>query len=264
MAFGHCRYGNARAYHQLLRCAAAKAGHGMAAFLGHHGCHGTRRHARCAHGFLCPRQALLDCFQQFLQGNRFLQEVHGTDTRRLDRRIDGGVARHHDHRHGQQAVALPFLEQGHAVRVGHPDIEQYQIRRAGGTRFTRLLRIFGQLDSMSFVAQNFREQLTDTHFIIHYEYVCHSCLAFLISPAVAHKMHTTDSYDFISVLNTKPDPHARKSWAGVSGANFNSKMTTEAPLPSTRFSISMRPPCSSIIFFTIARPNPVPRAFDVT
>jgi len=236
----------------------------MAAFFGDDGRGRPWRHAGRAHGFLSPRQALLDRFQQFLQGNRLFQEVQRADARRLDGRIDGGMARHHDHRHGQQAIALPFLEQGHAVRIGHPDIQQYQIRRTGGTRFARLLRIFGQLDSMSFVAQNFREQLTDTHFIIHYEYVCHSCLAFLISPAVAHKRHAADSYDFISVLNTKPDPQARNSWAGASGANFNSKMTTEAPLPSTRFSISMRPPCSSMIFFTIARPRPVPRAFDVT
>jgi hypothetical protein len=49
-----------------------------------------------------------------------------------------------------------------------------------------------------------------------------------------------------------------------SGANFNSKIATLAPLPFDRFLMSIRPPCSSTIFFTIAKPSPVPRDLDVT
>ena len=209
MAFGLGWRGYAGTHHHLLRRAAAEARRRMAAaFLDWRGHHRTRRGGRRAHGFLRARQALLHRLQQFLQGNRLFQEIQCADACRFHRRIDRGVARHHDDRHGQQAIALPFLEQGHAVGIGHPDIQQYQVGRTGGTRFACLLRIFGQLDSMPFVAQYLREQLTDTHFIIHYEYVCHSCLAFLISPPCAPDRHAADNYDFISVLHTKPDAFA--------------------------------------------------------
>ena len=81
--------------------------------------------------------------------------------------------RHHDDRHGQQAVALPFLEQRDAVGIGHPDVEQDQVGRAGWRALAGLLRVFGQLHRMALVAQDFREQLADAHFIINYEYVRH-------------------------------------------------------------------------------------------
>jgi hypothetical protein len=147
-----------------------------------------RRQRRCAHGFLAARQAGLHRFQQFLHGNRLFQEIQCADARCLHRRVDRGVARHHDDRHRQQAVTLPLLEQRHAVRVRHPDIKQDQIRRALRARLARLLRVFGKLYRVSLVAQYFREQLADTHFIIHYQNVCHLSLPFFISPDMPHCM----------------------------------------------------------------------------
>jgi len=61
------------------------------------------------------------------------------------------VTRHHDDRHGQQAITLPFLEQRHAIGIGHPDIEQHQIGNATRAQFTRLLSVFGGGYDMSFI-----------------------------------------------------------------------------------------------------------------
>jgi hypothetical protein len=172
------------------------------------------------------------------------------DPGRLDRGIDGGVPRHHNHGHGEQAVALPFLEQRDAVRIRHPDVEQDQIGRALLARGPGLLGVLGQLHHVALVAKDFREQLPDSHFIVHYEYVRHlvlpSCLALTVQ--------------ILSAI------HASSKFAAkfASGANFNSKIDTEAPDPSARLATSIRPPCSSTIFLTIGSPRPVPRAFDVT
>ena len=106
-------------------------------------------------GFLTACQALLHRLQQFLQRDRLLEEIHRADPGCLDCGVDRRVAGHHDHRHRQQGVALPFLEQSDAVGIGHPDIEQYQIRRASRADLACLLRVFGGLYRMSFVAQNF-------------------------------------------------------------------------------------------------------------
>jgi hypothetical protein len=83
-----------------------------------------------------------------LQRDRLFEEIHGADARGLDGGIDGGVAGHHDDRHRQQAVALPFLEQGDAVGIGHPDVEQHQVGRACRAQGTaRLLGVFGQVST---------------------------------------------------------------------------------------------------------------------
>jgi hypothetical protein len=125
---------------------------------------------------------LLYGFQQLLQGDRFFQKVQRADARGLDGGIDRRVAGHHDDRHGQQPIALPFLEQGDAIGVRHPDIEQHQVGGSGGAGFACLLRVFGKLDRVTFIAQNFREELADAHFIINYEYVRHLMCLLQLQP----------------------------------------------------------------------------------
>jgi hypothetical protein len=88
------------------------------------------------------RQALLHGLEQLLQRDRLFQEVQRADAGGFDGGIDGGVAGHHDDRHGQQAVALPFLEQRDAVGIGHPDIEQHEVGHAGLAKLACLLRVF--------------------------------------------------------------------------------------------------------------------------
>ncbi|MCY1302310.1 hypothetical protein D9M70_519600 [compost metagenome] len=84
------------------------------------------------------------------------------------------MARHHDDGHGQLALRGPFLEQADAIGIGHPDIEQHEIGRAGRAVFARLLRVFREFDHVAFVAEDLREQLPDSHFVIDYEDGCHT------------------------------------------------------------------------------------------
>ena len=126
-----------------------------------------------AHGFVSARQPLLHGLEQFLQRNRLFEKIQGADARCFDGRIDGGMPRHHDDRHGQQAIPLPLLEQRDTVGVRHPDVQQHQIRGSFGARLARLAGILRRDYRMSFIAQNFQEQLADAHFIINYQDICH-------------------------------------------------------------------------------------------
>jgi hypothetical protein len=114
-----------------------------------------------------------------LQGDRLFQEIQGADAGRLDRGIDRRVARHHDHRHGQQAVALPFLEQ---VTPSVSGIQISSSTRSGAplARASRPAGRFRPAAPRGPRRQDFREQLADAHFIVNYEYVRHlplpSCL----------------------------------------------------------------------------------------
>ena len=151
----------------------------------------------------------------------------------------------------QQAVALPFLEQRDAVGIRHPDVEQHQVGRAllarargPAARFRPAAPHVPRRPGFPRAARGcpFHRQLR----------VCSpscSCL-----PDLVTRLRSTAQ--ILCAI------HASAKFA--SGANFNSKIDTEAPVPSARLATSIRPPCSSTIFLTIGRPRPVPRAFDVT
>ena len=89
------------------------------------------------------------------------------------------MAGHHHHRHGQLAAARPFLQQGHAVGVRHPDVEQN--RAVLQTVGTRRFGVFRQVDVIALIGEDFRQQLTNAHFVIHDE----NMPAHLFSPAAA-------------------------------------------------------------------------------
>jgi hypothetical protein len=67
----------------------------------------------------------------------------------------------------------PLLEQGDAVDIGHPDVEQHQIGPHALAGRTGLRSVFRQLDGVAFVGQDFREQGTDAHLVVDYKYRCH-------------------------------------------------------------------------------------------
>ena len=127
---------------------------------------------RQVHAGRPPRQGhaaldrLADGVDQLGQRNRFFQEVGGAELGGLDGGIDGAVAGHHHHRHGELAAARPFLQQRHAVGVGHPDVEQDQIRTAQCAKGTRRLGVFRQVHVIALVGQDFRQQLTNAHFVV--------------------------------------------------------------------------------------------------
>jgi hypothetical protein len=77
------------------------------------------------------------------------------------------MAGHHDDGHGQHAVALPFLEQGDAVGVRHPDVEQHEVGFGSGAQFARLLGVFCSGDDVAFIPEYFGEQFAYAHFIVN-------------------------------------------------------------------------------------------------
>jgi hypothetical protein len=85
-------------------------------------------------------QGLLHGAQQLLQRDGLFQEGAGAVLGGFDGGVDGAVAAHHDHRHLQLAAGGPFLEQRHAVDVGHPDVQQHQV---GAQQFAHLARLGG-------------------------------------------------------------------------------------------------------------------------
>jgi len=87
--------------------------------------HGAMRAAQqtAARRVLPPSQALLHSAQQFLQRYRLLQKIHCTDAGGLNSGIDGRMAGHHDHRHREQPVTLPFFQKCDPIGIRHPDIE---------------------------------------------------------------------------------------------------------------------------------------------
>ena len=85
------------------------------------------------------------------------------------------MAAHHDDGHGQQITARPFLEQGDAIGIGHPDIEQHQVVGGLQARLTCLGRILGQIDRMPFIIEDFGEQLADAMLVVDHQNVCHCC-----------------------------------------------------------------------------------------
>ena len=110
-----------------------------------------------------------------MQRDRLFEEIHRADPRRFGGRVDGCVTGQQDHRHRQQAITLPFLEQRHAISIRHPNVEQYQIRRIRQADLAGRIRIFCCRDDMTLIAEDFGQQLPDAHFVVNDQNICHGC-----------------------------------------------------------------------------------------
>jgi hypothetical protein len=94
--------------------------------------------------------------EQALQRHRLFQEVERADARGLDRGFDRGVARHHYHWHGELTASGPLLQQGDAIGVGHPDVEQHEVGPGTLAQPARVARAFRQHDLVAFVGKDLR------------------------------------------------------------------------------------------------------------
>jgi hypothetical protein len=190
--------------------------------------------ARLLHGR--ARQRTRDRRQQLLQADRLLEEIERADLGGVDRRLDRSVPRHHHHGHRELAAGRPLAQERHAIGVRHPDVEQHErglLPLAIGTGFARVL---GERDAIALVLQDLGQELADADFVVDDEQFFGEGHFFLTQAATA----------------------------GVAPvARLGKTIVTRAP-PSGVLAIAMRPPCSSTIFFTIARPSPVPFALVVT
>jgi hypothetical protein len=120
-------------------------------------------------GGLDAGEAALDRGEQLLQGDGLFEELHRADAGGLDGGVDGAVAGHHHHRHGELAVGGPFLEQADAVGVGHPDVEQHEVGAGGVAGGPGGGGVFGEDDVVPLVAQDFREEFANADFVVNDE-----------------------------------------------------------------------------------------------
>ena len=141
------------------------------------GGHRLRAGHRSDCGQAVAHQALFHGLEQFLQGDGFFQKGQRADLGGFDCGFDGGVAAHHDHRHGQGAAGRPFLEQGDAIGIGHPDVEQDQVRALAQAGGAGLRGVFGQLYGVALVIENFPQQIAYAVFVVNHQNVCHDLCA---------------------------------------------------------------------------------------
>jgi len=105
--------------------------------------------------------------EQLLKRDRLFKKRHGSTLGGLDRRVYGAVATHHDHRHGEHSGGAPLLEQGDAIDVGHPDVEQHQVRTSPVSSSARLGRVFSHIDGVTFVGQYFGQESSNAELIVN-------------------------------------------------------------------------------------------------
>jgi hypothetical protein len=133
-----------------------------------------------------------------------------------------------------RAAAGPLLEQGHTIGVGHPDVEQHEVGAQLPAHGSGLCGVFSEFDRVAFVVEDLGEQIPDAQFIVYDQNSCHGSVASL---GTCCQLATANDND---------------TWAPIT-------------LPSVmRLLRSTRPPCSSMIFFTTAKPRPVPLTLVVT
>ena len=115
-------------------------------------------------------ECALDRPQQLRQRERLLDEIESAEPRRFDRGFDRPMSGHHDHRAVVAVGRRPFPQQGDAVRIGHPYVEQNQVghlRRAGGARLGGVGR---DVDLVALLGEDFLEQAADIRLVIHHQY----------------------------------------------------------------------------------------------
>ncbi len=125
--------------------------------------------------------------------------------------------------------AVPLVQQGDSVDIGHPDVEQGDIGVVLAARDPRVFGVTGHGNRVAFLFQDLAQQIADVRFIIDNEYACG---AHTIAPSA------------------------------VRVARAGNRTWIDAP-PSGRFPASIEPPCSSTIRRTIDNPRPLPRDLPV-
>jgi hypothetical protein len=78
------------------------------------------------------------------------------------------MAGHHHYRAMVVAGCFPLFQQRNPIDLGHPDIEQYQIRIHRTPDFIGGFGVFGHVDQVTLILENILEQETNVRFVIDY------------------------------------------------------------------------------------------------
>src|SRR6185437_10210006 len=213
--------------------------------------HHERRHEELAG--LAPAfariQRALDGAQQLGERQRLLDEIERPEPRRLDSGLDGSVSGHHDDRTAVGGGRRPFAQQADTVDIGHPDIQQHQVRSLPSARGPGLRGVGGDIHLVPFLRQDLLQQPANVRLIVDYQDVW---------PTHALSLRVAGCPRGGRSLRSRAAPVADRVLS-LTGSTTR----TRAP-PSGRLSASIRPPCSSTIFLTMASPRPVPLGLLVT
>src|SRR6185369_13959123 len=201
-----------------------------------------RRHQRAARltAIATGVQRALDGAQQLGERQRLLDEIEGTEPRRFDGGLDRTMTRHHHDGAGRAVRLRPLAQQRDAVCVGHPDVQQHEVGVVLRADRARLGSVRGNVYFIAFVREDLLQEPADFGFIVDDKYARSAHARSLLVP----------------VRRSRVGPVRTPTVSGNS-------IRTRAP-PVRALSASIRPPCSSTIFFTIASPRPVPFDFVVT
>ena len=111
-------------------------------------------------------QGALHGEQQFGTGQRFFEEVVGTEFGGFNGGFDGAVSAHDDDGALQVAVFLPFAQQADAVGVGHPDVEEDELGFVLQVFAARFGGVGSGVGDIAFVAQDVGEGVEDAGFVV--------------------------------------------------------------------------------------------------
>jgi hypothetical protein len=111
-------------------------------------------------------EGTLDCQQQLGQRDGLLDEIVGTQPGRLHRGFHSAVSGHHDNGAGQVAALGPLAQQGDAVHILHPDIEQDQVRTPRPARLACGFAVFGRGYRVTLVLEDVLHEVADIRLVI--------------------------------------------------------------------------------------------------
>ncbi len=108
--------------------------------------------------------------QQFGQRQRFFDEIEGPQARGLHGGLHRAVTGHHDHRAVVAVGGRPFPQQGDAVGVRHPDIQEHEVGDLGGPRRPGLGGVRRHIHLVPLFGENLFQQPADIRLVVHHQY----------------------------------------------------------------------------------------------
>jgi hypothetical protein len=115
--------------------------------------------------------------QELRERDGFLDEIPRAEPRRLDRGLDRAVAADHDDGARQTAALAPLAKEADAVEIGHPDVEQHEIRALHAPQLARGRSRLGGIDDVTLVFEDVADGLADVRLVVDDEHarVRHGC-----------------------------------------------------------------------------------------